>query len=88
MKAFLFQLGRYNKAWLAAATASLGSAYVALNDGAVSGQEWVGIAQAALAAGVTVAGIPNAKTADEKAAADIVAASRVPKKAARPRATS
>ena len=52
----------YLKAILALILASLGSAYLALNDNHVSAQEWVQIAQVGIAAGAAVYGIPNIQT--------------------------
>ena len=42
----------------------LGVLYIALADGAVSAQEWVGVVQAALAAYAVVWGVPNAAKKD------------------------
>lgn len=50
---------KYAKAAAGAALAGLGAAYIAADDGAFSLQEWIGIAQAAIAAGAAVWGIPN-----------------------------
>jgi hypothetical protein len=49
----------YAKAIVAALLASLGSAYLALNDNNITAQEWVQIAQVGIAAGAAVYGIPN-----------------------------
>ncbi|ABS03184.1 hypothetical protein [Kineococcus radiotolerans] len=54
----------YVKAISAGALAGLGAAGTALVDGVVTGQEWVGIAIAALAAGITVYNIPNGASPD------------------------
>lgn len=49
----------YAKAIVALLLASLGSAYLALNDNTITAQEWVQIAQVGIAAGAAVYGIPN-----------------------------
>ncbi len=49
----------YLKALAAVLAGGLAVAYVALEDGTVTAQEWVGIAQGALSAGAVVWGIPN-----------------------------
>lgn len=54
----------YAKAIAGAILAGLGVLYVALSDGAVSAQEWVGVSQAALAAFAVVWGLPNAAKKD------------------------
>ena len=53
---------KFAKAIGAVLLAGLGVLYVALNDNQVTPQEWVGVAQAAAAAGAVVYGIPNAGT--------------------------
>jgi len=50
---------QYAKALAAAVGAGLGVLYFALDDGAVTAQEWVGVVQTALATGLGVYGIPN-----------------------------
>lgn len=50
----------YAKAIAGGALAGLGVLYLALNDGVVTAQEWVGVAQGSLAAVAVVWGIPNA----------------------------
>jgi len=52
----------YLKAITAALLAGLGSAYLALNDNYIDAQEWVQIAQVAIASGAAVYGIPNIPT--------------------------
>ena len=52
----------YAKAIVATLLASLGSAYLALNDNNITAQEWVQIAQVGIAAGAAVYGIPNVPT--------------------------
>lgn len=51
---------RYAKAIIGTAIAGLGSASVALEDGAISGQEWITVAIVTLTAAAAVFGIPNA----------------------------
>lgn len=54
----------YAKAIAGAVLAGLGALYLALSDGSVSAQEWVGVAQTSLAAFAVVWGVPNAAKKD------------------------
>jgi hypothetical protein len=54
----------YAKAIGGAVLAGLGALYLALSDGSVSAQEWVGVAQTSLAAFAVVWGVPNAPKKD------------------------
>lgn len=49
----------YLKALVGAVAAGLGAAYLGLDDGSLTAQEWVSIAQVTLASFATIWGIPN-----------------------------
>lgn len=54
----------YAKAISGGVLAGLGALYLSLDDGSVSLQEWVGVAQASISAFAVVWGIPNAAKKD------------------------
>lgn len=49
----------YLKALVGAVAAGLGAAYLGLDDGSLSAQEWIMVAQTTLASFATIWGIPN-----------------------------